>query len=126
VERNVLAFNNIRWDIKKILETIWQGLPEYARHARDVVCKEVAKEFAFKDLNGDHDKLWGGNELLYHYNDNNRTMHRKVKAPNVGLVNHALGCIRIMVCCGFISSTQVLSCSLYQFFSDCTMFLALK
>lgn len=54
------------------------------------LAKEAHKATNYNDALGDHDKIWGGNKLLY-YMDNNIIMHWNIKVLNVGLVNHERG-----------------------------------
>lgn len=86
LEINDFTLNNNRWDIVKTHQMIWQGLLEYAI-AWEIVCKEADKAINYKDVVGDYDEIQGGTELLYH-RDNMKTMHSKIKAPNVGLIDH--------------------------------------
>ena len=60
---------------------------ECARIAWDISCKEANMATIYDDTFGKCDKVWGGNELLYH-RDSTRTMHWNTRASNVGLVSH--------------------------------------
>ena len=68
-------------------QVIWQGLHEYARNAWDVASKDVDQTTIYDDTLGNYHEIWGGNKLLYH-GDNTRTMHWRIRAPNMGLVDH--------------------------------------
>lgn len=64
-ERNDIFFNNMMWNFKKMKQTIWQSLFEYAKIAWDMAHKDVETIAVYDDVLGDYNKAWEGNGILY-------------------------------------------------------------
>ena len=79
--------NYSKWEEKKMQQSIWPSILEYARIDQDIACKDVEISTMYTDPIGKYDK-WGKKELFYH-GDNTKTMHWNIRVPNVSFVRHA-------------------------------------
>jgi hypothetical protein len=66
IERNDLAFNSNKWDVKKVQQTTWQGLLAYARNVWEKALKKAEKAYICGKFHDKFKLLWTANKLLYH------------------------------------------------------------